>query len=63
MNGSRLIDFRSGMRFSDVVEAFTLCPIKIKCSANGSPSQPLPNMLIVLIVAPILVKKNENTLK
>ena len=52
MNGSALTDANSDSRLSDVVEAFTLLPVITKCSARGSPSQPLPNILIVLIVFP-----------
>jgi hypothetical protein len=55
MNGSTLIDDNSGTRLSEVVEALTWLPIKTKCTANGSPSQPLPNMLIVLIGNPLNV--------
>ena len=52
MNGSALTDVNSDSRLSDVVEAFTELPRITKCSAKGSPSQPLPNTLIVLIVIP-----------
>ena len=55
MNGSALTDANSDSRLSDVVEAFTLLPVITKCSVKGSPSQPLPNMLIVLIVIPLLL--------
>ena len=62
INGSTLIDVSSDRRFSDVVEALTWCPLKTKCSANGSPSQPLPNMLIVSIITPIHDKINKHYL-
>jgi len=52
MNGSILKDDNTDKRFSDVVEAFTLCPASMNFSANGSPSHPLPNMLMVFM--PIL---------
>ena len=55
MTGSALTVANSESLLSDVVEAFTLLPILTKCSAKGSPSQPLPNMLIVLIVIPLLI--------
>ncbi len=59
MNGSTLIEVNSDRRSFDVVEAFTELPIITKCSAKGSPSQPLPNMLMVLIVILLLLFKRE----
>jgi hypothetical protein len=59
MNGPTFIDVNSDRRESDVVEAFTVLPVTTKCSANGSPSQPLPNMLIVLIVVLLYIRLSE----
>ena len=55
MNGSTLKDDNLGKRLSEVVDALTWLSIETKCSANGSPSQPLPNMLIVLIGNPHII--------
>ena len=63
INGSTPIDVSSSTRLSDVVEALTWCPLKTKCSANGSPSQPLPNILIVSIGTPIHDKMKKHYLE
>jgi hypothetical protein len=57
MNGSTLIDVNSDRRLSDVLEAFTRLPVPTRCPAKGSPSQPLPNMLIVLIAILLYFKR------